>query len=95
MVVEADAVVWVLKLLLAAFGPLLYFVALFRLLDALRADEVIAGVDPEVEFDTGSISVVAPITRESSGGTGSTCPSCGADNMADASYCQQCLRDLQ
>lgn len=94
----AGLVETVVPLLVAAAciaAPTVFFLGLFRLLDALRDDALIARVERREGVDLSSVAVtVPPTSRASTSGSRVRCPACGTENAADATYCAGCLDEL-
>lgn len=86
--------------LLAMAAPTLFFLALGWVLEYLRDDELIERVQANA---SPGASPTRPSTDVVGGADGAAatdidggvvCDRCGVANMADATYCQQCLRKL-
>ncbi|WP_436932402.1 DUF7577 domain-containing protein [Halosimplex halobium] len=97
-----SALVRLLAVAVLAVLPALCFVGLFRLIDRIAHDELVARVE-RGEFETESSpnrpasttldpanAVAAAREREMV-----TCPSCSAENREGVDYCRQCLSELQ
>ena len=87
-------------LLVLVFVPALSFLGLFRLIDYVADDELVARVE-NGEFQSGSPAkrerAVRPqqsgeVRRSDAGGT--RCRKCGLDNWDGATYCRNCLQEL-
>jgi hypothetical protein len=86
-------------------APTLLFLGLWRGLEAMRDDELIQqahqraesmnqstpGTDWSVDALTGA--EVSPLSETKLSVV--TCDTCGTPNMQDASYCQECLTELE
>ena len=88
-------------LLALMVAPTLFFLALGHLLEYMRADELIDRVQAEASSGTspipspvGAVDAVVEGAPATDGERGVRCRECGATNMRDARYCQQCLREL-
>ncbi|WP_436924018.1 DUF7577 domain-containing protein [Halosimplex amylolyticum] len=90
-------VLWLLGLVVLIFLPGLCFVALFRLIDYVAHDELIARVENgEMQSGcrTGSGSELSDGSSGATSGDSVRCPSCGAENWGDATYCGNCLTEI-
>lgn len=85
-------------------APTLLFLGLWRGLEAMRDDELIQQVHQRSEMrdqsPTGPDWPADVLTEEASplsetGLSAVTCDTCGTPNMEDASYCQECLTELE
>ncbi|GCF13699.1 hypothetical protein Harman_16340 [Haloarcula mannanilytica] len=91
--------------LFAIAAPTLLFLGLWRGLDAMRDDELIERARQRAEatdqspteadwpLDPLPDSGQSPLTADDSGPV-VTCETCGTPNMQDATYCQECLSEL-
>jgi len=104
----AEAALRAVVLLVLVFVPALSFLGLFRLIDYVADDELVARVE-NGEFQSGSPTrrdgavkpeqsgVVKPEQSEPSmysGTDGTRCRKCGVDNWDGATYCRNCLQEL-
>ena len=83
--------------LFAMAAPTLFFVVLGRVLEFMRDDELIERVQAEASGEPSPThSRVRGVDRvfSTDSDQGVRCRGCGATNMRDATYCQQCLREL-
>jgi hypothetical protein len=86
-------------------APTLLFLGLWRGLEAMRDDELIQRAHQRAEerdqSPTGSDWPVDALTDHESSPLSETslsvvpCDTCGTPNMEDASYCQECLSELE
>jgi hypothetical protein len=94
---QLDLALRVAVLLVVMVAPTLFFVALGWVLECLRDDELIGRVQADAGVN-GSPTHTPVDTNDgvlsADADPGVTCPDCGATNMRDATYCQQCLREL-
>ncbi|WP_123537502.1 hypothetical protein [Halosimplex salinum] len=93
-------VVWLLGMVVLVCLPGLCFVALFRLIDYVANDELIARVE------NGELRSGSPTRREAAGRADRApsrspppdervvCRACDAENWDHASYCWNCLAEL-
>ncbi|WP_135362707.1 DUF7577 domain-containing protein [Halosimplex halophilum] len=96
-----SALARLLAVAVLAVLPALCFVGLFRLIDRMAHDELVARVE-RGEFETESpggraASSIDPATAVAAARDRETvtCPSCGAENRAGVDYCRHCLSELQ
>ena len=104
----AEAALRAVALLVLVFAPALSFLGLFRLIDYVADDELVARVE-NGEFQSGyptrrdgavrpeQSGVVKPKQSEPSmhsGTDGTRCQKCGVDNWDGATYCRNCLQEL-
>lgn len=94
--------------LFVILAPTVLFLALWRALELLRDDEIIArarengnvGTSLAGDTDEDGTGMIDQLTAgagaRAGAGAGSTvtCDACGAPNVADATYCRQCLGRL-
>jgi hypothetical protein len=84
-------------------APTLLFLGLWRGLEAMRDDELIQQVHQRAEtMDQQSGDPERPVDALTDGPSLSepappvvTCSACGTPNMRDATYCQECLTELE
>ncbi|AEM55654.1 hypothetical protein HISP_00085 [Haloarcula hispanica N601] len=86
-------------------APTLLFLGLWRGLEAMRDDELIQQVHHRAEMrdqsptradwpvDTLTGDEASPLSETNMSVV--TCGTCGTPNMQDASYCQECLTELE
>ncbi|KZX46806.1 MULTISPECIES: zinc ribbon domain-containing protein [unclassified Haloarcula] len=86
-------------------APTLLFLGLWRGLEAMRDDELIQQVHQRAEMrdqsptradwpvDTLTDDEASPLSETNMSVV--TCGTCGTPNMQDASYCQECLTELE
>ncbi|MEF8828048.1 MAG: zinc ribbon domain-containing protein [Haloarcula sp.] len=86
-------------------APTLLFLGLWRGLEAMRDDELIrqahqraemkdqSSTGPDWSVDALTDAEVSPLSETNLSVV--TCRSCGTPNMRDASYCQECLAELE
>ncbi|QLH83913.1 DUF7577 domain-containing protein [Halosimplex pelagicum] len=96
-----SAFVRLLAVAVLAFLPGLCFLALFRLVDHVAHDELVARVE-RGEFETesppsGATPTIDPASAVAAARDRETavCPSCGAENRAGVDYCRHCLSELR
>jgi hypothetical protein len=87
-------------LLVLVFVPALSFLGLFRLIDYVADDELVARVE-NGEFQSGSPAKRERAVRQQQSGEvrrsdtdGTRCRECGLDNWDGATYCRNCLQEL-
>ncbi|WP_336336225.1 DUF7577 domain-containing protein [Haloarcula brevis] len=84
-------------------APTLLFLGLWRALDAMRDDELIQQVNRRAEtMDQSSADPEWPVDALTDDSPLSdtapsvvTCGACGTPNIRDATYCQECLTELE
>ncbi|MDT3434014.1 zinc ribbon domain-containing protein [Haloarcula sp. 1CSR25-25] len=86
-------------------APTLLFLGLWRGLEAMRDDELIEQVTQRAEtMDRSGAGRDRPVDVLTDGSASPlsetdlsivTCGACGTPNMQDASYCQECLTELE
>jgi hypothetical protein len=97
-----SALARLLAVAVLAVLPALCFVGLFRLIDRMAHDELVARVE-RGEFETESSpsrpasTALDPANAVATARDYETvpCPSCGAENRDGVGYCRQCLSELQ
>lgn len=77
-------------------APALCFVGMWRGLDRLRDDALVARLRENGAFDPGSSTGGAGVPATIDGGARPPirCRTCGTSNVAEATYCHGCLEKL-
>jgi hypothetical protein len=75
-------------------APTLLFMGLWRGLEAMKDEELIERAREHESVSTSPTSGLAPSMFPDTGTETRTCDSCGTPNVADATYCQECLSKL-
>ncbi|WP_226022484.1 DUF7577 domain-containing protein [Halomicrobium salinisoli] len=95
MVGQAELALRVGAAVFVIVAPTLLFLGLWRGLDALRDDELVemAREQGYLESSPSPTDVTAELLPDTGSDT-VVCEACGTDNLAEATYCQGCLREL-
>jgi hypothetical protein len=75
-------------------APTLLFLGLWRGLEAMKDEELIERARKQQSVSSSPTSSLTPSIFPDSGAETTTCDNCGTPNVADATYCQQCLSKL-
>lgn len=75
-------------------APTLLFLGLWRGLEAMKDDELIERARAEGGFSSPSPTDIAASMLPDADSEATTCESCGAPNLTDATYCQECIGKL-
>ncbi|WP_225335806.1 DUF7577 domain-containing protein [Halomicrobium urmianum] len=96
MVGQAELALRVGAAVFVIVAPTLLFLGLWRGLDALRDDELVemAREQGYLESSPSPTDVTADLLPTDPGTDTVVCETCGTDNLAEAKYCQGCLREL-
>lgn len=72
-------------------APTLLFLGLWRGLEAMKDEELIERARKQQSVSSSPASTPTPSVLPQTGAETTTCDECGTPNVADATYCQECL----
>jgi len=93
MIGQFELAVRVGATLFVIVAPTLLFLGLWRGLEVMQDDELVARVR-DGEFDSATTSMMPSVLPGGDADRTTTCEGCGTPNLADARFCQECLGRL-